>query len=72
MSNQNGTCPQCGGSQSLAPDRYADTLRVDDRSILVTDLERMVCAECGADPVLTDQIRRNDKRYANARRMLMT
>jgi HTH-type transcriptional regulator/antitoxin MqsA len=69
MSNENGPCPQCG-SQSLTLDRYADTLRVDDQSILVTDLERMVCAACGADPVFTEQIRRNDRRYADARRRL--
>lgn len=69
MSEQNGTCPQCE-SKSLAPELYSDTLRVDDQEILVTGLERMVCAQCGADPVFTDQIRRNDRRYTDARRAL--
>lgn len=56
-------CPVCESKDSLVAARHA--LEVND--IAVPDCEFYLCKVCGADPVMPEQIRRNEKRIAAAR-----
>lgn len=60
-------CPQCEKGQ-LAASTWDDDFRHGDGTIHVDGLECYVCDQCGADPVFTDQIRRNQRRIADAKR----
>jgi HTH-type transcriptional regulator / antitoxin MqsA len=60
-------CPSCERGQ-LAEDTFTDEFKHGDSSVLVTDLERYLCADCGAGPIYPDQIRRNHARITDARR----
>jgi HTH-type transcriptional regulator/antitoxin MqsA len=59
-------CPVCE-SGALQPDRYRDTFQHQGKNLVVDDLEGYQCAECGADPVFEDQIRRNHARILRLR-----
>jgi HTH-type transcriptional regulator/antitoxin MqsA len=52
----------------LVAEKYSDDFRHNGRSLHVDALERYRCDVCGADPVLTDQIRRNQVRICDAKR----
>lgn len=60
-------CPQCEKGH-LAASTWADDFRHGDRAVHVDGLECYVCDQCGADPVFTDQIRRNQLKIADAKR----
>lgn len=61
------TCPMCEIG-ALAAETYDEELRYNEKLLVVRGLERYRCANCGADPILPDQIRRNQARYTDARR----
>jgi len=61
------TCTECGIGE-LTPSTWNMDVRHGDTTIRVEGLECFVCGHCGADPVFTDQIRRNQLRIADAKR----
>lgn len=60
-------CPVCERGTLIA-EKYSDDFRHNSKSLRVDDLERHRCNACGADPVLADQIRRNQLRICDAKR----
>jgi HTH-type transcriptional regulator / antitoxin MqsA len=60
-------CPVCERGY-LTPDAYEDEFQHNGAKLLVHGLERHRCSECNATPILTDQIRRNQAKIANAKR----
>lgn len=62
------TCTECG-SGTLYPATWESDFRHGDVMLHVTDLECYRCDTCGADPVFTDQIRRNQLKIADAKRV---
>lgn len=58
-------CPICE-TGTLTPSTWSGVFL----SVTVTDLECSLCDTCGADPILTDQILRNQKRIGEVRRAL--
>jgi HTH-type transcriptional regulator/antitoxin MqsA len=67
MSISNTVCPVCEQGR-LTAGLHNEEIRHDGATILVRDLEYCRCDTCGADPVLTEQIKRNQIRIADARR----
>lgn len=65
--NSSPVCPVCERG-SLVAEKYSDDFRHNGSSLRVDDLERYRCGVCGADPVLTDQIKRNQLRICDAKR----
>lgn len=67
MADQNTLCPMCDVGH-LSPITY--TMRIDyhGQPLVVEGLEANQCDTCGADPVLEDQIRRNQRRITDAKR----
>jgi len=65
--NTRVVCPVCEHGSLLA-ELYSDEVRHNGRLLCVEGLERCRCDACGADPVLTDQIKRNQLRVCDARR----
>lgn len=60
-------CEECGVGQLRASEWQSD-FKHGEGSIHVTGLECYVCDHCGADPVFTEQIRRNELKIADAKR----
>jgi HTH-type transcriptional regulator/antitoxin MqsA len=60
-------CPVCEQG-ALSPQVYSDDFQHAGKSLRVDGLERYLCDVCGADPILTDQIRRNQVRVCDAKR----
>jgi HTH-type transcriptional regulator/antitoxin MqsA len=60
-------CPVCDEG-SLTRETYAEQIRHNGKDLTVVGLERCRCDSCDADPVLTDQIRRNQVKLCDARR----
>ncbi|TAN04138.1 MAG: type II toxin-antitoxin system MqsA family antitoxin [Rhodanobacteraceae bacterium] len=60
-------CSECG-SGHLHPATWEGDFRHNGAQVHVTGLECYRCEACGADPVFTDQIRRNQLRIADAKR----
>jgi len=60
-------CPVCEQGV-LTPQVYSDDIQHVGKTLRVDNLERYLCSACGADPVLTDQIRRNQVRISDAKR----
>ena len=65
--NSSPVCPVCDRG-SLVAEKYSDDFRHNSRLVHVNDLERYRCGICGADPILTDQIKRNQLRICDAKR----
>jgi HTH-type transcriptional regulator/antitoxin MqsA len=61
------SCPVCE-SDALSPEIYSEEIEHTGTRLQIEGLERMRCAVCDADPVLTPQIRRNQVRIADAKR----
>jgi len=61
-------CPVCEQGR-LHPEIYAEEIRHNGGTLTVSGLERCRCTHCDADPVLRDQIRRNQVRLCDARRL---
>lgn len=66
--NQTPTCTECG-SGTLHPATWEGDFRHGDVMLHVADLECFRCDTCGADPVFTGQIRRNQLKIADAKRV---
>ena len=60
-------CPVCERG-TLSAERYSEQIQHNGKSLTVEDLERCRCDTCDADPVLTEQIRRNQVRICDAKR----
>lgn len=67
MNNQSNICPQCEKGH-LTASVYADDFQHAGSPLRVEGLECYICDHCGADPVFADQIRRNHRRIADAKR----
>ena len=67
MNDRAVICPVCEQG-TLTVGRYSDEVEYDGQKLMVNDLERTQCNQCGADPVLTEQIRRNQVRICDAKR----
>ena len=67
MSQPSRLCPVCERG-TLSAERYTEQIQHNGKSVTVQDLERYRCDTCGADPVLTEQIRRNQVRICDAKR----
>jgi len=61
-------CPVCGQA-ALKPLIYSDTFRHDERDLVVDGLEAYQCASCRSDPMFPEQIRRNERRIKEAKRL---
>jgi HTH-type transcriptional regulator / antitoxin MqsA len=67
MNSSTTTCPICG-ADTLTAERYDGDVNHNGQSLTIRGLERSRCSTCGADPVMTDQIRRNQLVIADAKR----
>jgi HTH-type transcriptional regulator/antitoxin MqsA len=61
-------CPFCEQGQ-LTPETYDDEYPYHGASVGVSGLERHRCSVCDARPILKDQIKRNQVRIADAKRV---
>ena len=64
------TCPMCEEGQ-LEPRTHTATIRNGEDMLVIMGMEYCQCPVCGADPVLVDQISRNECRVADAKRASM-
>ena len=60
-------CSECNKGNLVASE-YSDEFQHNGQALRVEGLECYICDNCGADPVLADQIRRNHRRIADAKR----
>lgn len=67
MNVQTNECPICG-APNLAAEKYTAQLKHGGAELIVEDMERSHCASCGAQPVMTDQIKRNQIKIADGKR----
>ena len=67
MKTDDMLCPQCETGQ-LQPSTFEDDFNHGDGTLHIGDLECYVCDSCGADPVFTNQIRRNQLKITDAKR----
>jgi len=67
MTNRTQTCPVCEAG-GLSVVRTSLDIDYAGRTLTVDGIEHSVCNSCGAEPVLPEQIRRNDLRIADAKR----
>lgn len=68
MTNEkNHVCTECRVG-TLEASTYSDNFNHGKGTLRVEGLECYICNSCGADPVLVDQIRRNQLRIADAKR----
>jgi HTH-type transcriptional regulator/antitoxin MqsA len=64
------TCPICEEG-SLSARTYADSFLHNGNQVVVPDLEGYCCDVCGATPIFTDQIRRNQAKVIAARQAML-
>lgn len=64
------TCPMCEVGQ-LEGRTHTATIRHNGEPLVIEGMEYCECPVCGADPVLVDQISRNECRLADAKRAAM-
>ncbi len=67
MQHDEPICPMCEEGH-LTPTTFEGDFKHNGDTIHVGGLECHRCGTCGADPVLEDQIRRNHRRIADAKR----
>lgn len=60
-------CPMCEAGQ-LTPITFTDSFTFKGLSIQIDGLRGMLCENCGADPILTEQILFNQQKIADAKR----
>lgn len=68
MSLEHSICPVCG-QPGLMPVIYSDIFKHNERDLVVRELERYDCPSCKREPMFPDQIRRNERRIREARRL---
>lgn len=61
-------CPVCGQA-ALKRAIYSDTFKHNERDVRVDGLESYECASCNSEPMFPQQIRRNERRIREARRL---
>ena len=61
-------CNECG-TGALSVGTWTAEIRHNEKLLSVSDLECYVCSNCGADPVYADQIRRNQLKIVDAKRV---
>lgn len=66
--NEQLLCEECGKGH-LQESTWEGDFRHGDGLVHVDRLECYVCDQCGADPVFTNQIRRNQLKIADAKRL---
>lgn len=67
MSDDLNLCPICEEGR-LTSATHDLVVKHGERTVKVDGLEHSVCDACGEEPVLTEQIRRNQRRVADAKR----
>jgi HTH-type transcriptional regulator / antitoxin MqsA len=67
MSISKTVCPVCDEGR-LTEEVYVGEIHHNGAKLMVSGLERCRCDTCAADPVLAEQIKRNQLRIADARR----
>jgi HTH-type transcriptional regulator/antitoxin MqsA len=65
--NDQFLCSECGKGR-LHESTWEGDFRHGESKVHVSGLECHICDQCGADPVFTDQIRRNQLKIADAKR----
>ena len=60
-------CPLCE-TGTLSEQVHTGEIQYHGRTVQVPDLEYCLCGNCGADPVLTKQAKRNQVRFSDAKR----
>jgi HTH-type transcriptional regulator/antitoxin MqsA len=68
MNSTNIECPFCEQGQ-LTPEIYDDEFQYNGSTVAVRGLERHSCNVCNAEPILKDQIKRNQIRITDAKRV---
>lgn len=63
------TCPVCEIGK-LHASSYEGDFKHNGKTVHVAELECYRCSDCGADPVFEDQIRRNHRKIADAKRRI--
>jgi HTH-type transcriptional regulator/antitoxin MqsA len=66
--NSKPTCTECNRG-TLHPSTWEADFRHGDAMVHVANLECHRCDNCGADPVFAEQIRRNQTKIADAKRL---
>lgn len=64
------TCPICEDGQ-LELRTHTATIQHNGEPLVIEEMEYCECPVCGSDPVLVDQISRNELRVADAKRAAM-
>ena len=67
MSEPRINCPVCEAG-ALTPESHEIEIEYGGARLPIRNLEGYRCASCGADPILTDQIKRNQAKIADAKR----
>lgn len=67
MSSTEAICPVCDQGK-LSVETYTDEIPYNGKNLQVSGLECCHCPDCGAKPILTEQIRRNQVRICDAKR----
>ena len=62
-------CPICE-TGTLSKQVHTGEIQYHNQAVRVPDLEYSQCRNCGADPVLADQAKRNQVRFSDARRKI--
>jgi HTH-type transcriptional regulator / antitoxin MqsA len=68
MSFEIPMCPVCGQA-ALKAVTFSDTFKHNERDLVVDALEGYECAKCNSEPIFPAQIRRNQVRIKDARRL---
>jgi HTH-type transcriptional regulator / antitoxin MqsA len=68
MSSTTPTCPVCGEA-ALKSVTFSDTFKHNERDLVVGGLEGYHCDSCNFDPIAPEQIRRNQLRIRDAKRL---
>ena len=68
MSSETPICPVCGEA-ALTSVIFSDTFRHNEQDVAVDGLEGNECSKCKSDPIFTEQIRRNERRIRDAKRL---
>lgn len=68
MTSEIPICPVCGEA-ALKAVIFSDTFRHNERDLVVDGLEGYECSKCKSDPIFTEQIRRNERRIREAKRL---